>query len=151
MLPMTKITRKYISYADFGELMDQLVARLEKEKFTHIYGPARGAWPLVTHLSNYFGEAKFVEQLNKSAIAKGDIATAKVLVVDDVCDSGKTLKNVSGKMQELGYNFLTAVLHAKPRRTVDPDIFLEEVPSDVWINYPWEKSDAEINKEYMFG
>ncbi|MFH2105488.1 MAG: phosphoribosyltransferase family protein [Parcubacteria group bacterium] len=147
---MSKITRKCISYADFGRLMDQLVERLKQEKFTHIYGPARGAWPIATHLSNYFVETKLIEQLDKSAVASGEVKATKILVVDDVCDSGETLKNVSNKMQKLGYNFLTAVLHTKPRRSIDPDIYLEEVSNDIWLNYPWEKSDAEINKDYMF-
>ena len=147
---MSKITRKFISYADFGELMGQLVVKIKKEEFTHIYGPARGAWPIVTHLSNYFEETKLIEQLDESAIAKDDIATAKILVVDDVCDSGETLKNISDQMQKLSYSFLTAVLHTKPRRKIDPDIYLEEVSNNTWLNYPWEESDAEINKEYMF-
>lgn len=130
--------------------MEQLIEKLTKKKFTHIYGPARGAWPIVTHLSNCFAETKLIEQLDESAIAQADISQAKILVVDDVCDSGETLENVSSKMRELGYNFLTAVLHTKPRRKVDPDIYLEEVSNNIWLNYPWEKSDAEINKDYMF-
>lgn len=68
----------------------------------------------------------------------------KVLVVDDVADSGKTLKMVmellGHKGLELGGELVpvdarSAVIYKKPRSVIDPDYVWRE--TDKWINFPW--------------
>ena len=62
------------------------------------------------------------------------------LVVDDICDSGETLKNMVA-----GY---TATLHYKKTASFTPDFYSKEV-GDEWIVYPWERNDSETIQDYL--
>jgi hypothetical protein len=63
----------------------------------------------------------------------------RVLVVDEVWDSGTTIAAVAGRIREAGGVPVTAVLHYKPARSqVDlvPDHFV--VQTDAWVVYPFK-------------
>ena len=62
----------------------------------------------------------------------------RVLVVDEVWDSGTTIMAVIDRIQQAGGVPTTAVLHYKPGNTVvesKPDHFASETAA--WILYPW--------------
>jgi len=73
-----------------------------------------------------------------------DISGKRVLIVDEVCDSGRTLKHVVAKIKALGAESVAvAVLHYKPTKSVTelvPDFYVAE--TDQWIVYPWEPHEA---------
>ena len=62
------------------------------------------------------------------------------LVVDDICDSGETLKNMVA-----GY---TATLHYKKTASFTPDFYSKEVGTE-WIVYPWERNDSTAVQDYL--
>ena len=62
------------------------------------------------------------------------------LVVDDICDSGETLKNMVA-----GY---TATLHYKKTASFTPDFYSKEVGEE-WIVYPWERNDSDTIQDYL--
>ena len=62
------------------------------------------------------------------------------LVVDDICDSGETLKNIVA-----GY---TATLHYKKTASFTPDFYSKEVGEE-WIVYPWERNDSDTIQDYL--
>ena len=65
----------------------------------------------------------------------------KILVVDDVADSGRTLELVAGLLAEVpGVNARTAVLYTKPTSTVAPDYTWKM--TDLWITVPWSAQPA---------
>ncbi|HLG73208.1 MAG TPA: phosphoribosyltransferase family protein [Chloroflexota bacterium] len=67
------------------------------------------------------------------------LARKKVLIVDDVWDSGRTIMAVKARVEEAQGKPVTAVLHYKPARSMypdRPDIFARET-SD-WLVYPWD-------------
>ena len=65
----------------------------------------------------------------------------KVLVVDDVSDSGHSLMVVKDYIEEQGVaEVRIATLHHKPWSECKPDYFAEEV--DKWILYPWEPNES---------
>ncbi len=62
----------------------------------------------------------------------------KVLVIDDVADSGKTLALVVGMLKKRGAKTVkTATLHYKRSSIVRPDFYVVETSN--WVVYPWEK------------
>ena len=67
-----------------------------------------------------------------------DLDDAKVLIVDDVADTGKTLELVydfcSGHVKEAR----TAVLYQKPRSIIQCSYAWRE--TDQWINFPWSSA-----------
>ena len=67
------------------------------------------------------------------------IENKKVLILDDVADSGPTLKKALTLVKTHQPQMITtAALHYKPRSRVKPDIFARQIDNDVWIVYPWE-------------
>ena len=66
----------------------------------------------------------------------------RVLVVDDVWDSGSTVVAVRDRLRRSGAIVDVCVLHYKPRNSKfpgdRPDFYAEE--TDGWIVYPWDPS-----------
>ncbi len=57
-----------------------------------------------------------------------------VLIIDDLVDSGKTLRVV----RELYPNAHFATVYAKPEGRDMVDTFITEVSQDTWIFFPWD-------------
>jgi hypoxanthine phosphoribosyltransferase len=64
----------------------------------------------------------------------------RVLIVDDVWNSGRTINAVRGRVEAAGGYARTCVLHYKPQRSRSrdrrPDYY--GAVTDRWIIYPWE-------------
>ena len=64
---------------------------------------------------------------------------ANVLIVDDIADSGETLKYAVNKLKGNGCEQVkTASVFYKPCSNFKPDYFAEEVSENTWIVQPWE-------------
>lgn len=72
----------------------------------------------------------------------------RVLVVDDVSDSGNSLIAVKKYVEDKGATEVKlATLHHKPWSKFKPDYFAEEV--DKWIIYPWEPKESVKDLVHM--
>lgn len=69
----------------------------------------------------------------------------RILIVDDVWDSGKTAMAVRHRVIEAGGLPSVAVIHYKPAASRYPDHRPDFVAyeTDAWIVYPWEPEEAE--------
>ncbi|MEM0340804.1 MAG: phosphoribosyltransferase [Acidilobaceae archaeon] len=66
------------------------------------------------------------------------IKDRKVLVVDEVADTGKTLAEVVKALKSIGVlEARTAVIHLKSSSIYIPDYYVEKLDKWVWIFYPW--------------
>ena len=68
-----------------------------------------------------------------SEVAKLDEA-AKVLIVDDLVDTGQTAKVVREMLPKAHF----AAVYAKPMGRPQVDTFITEVSQDTWIFFPWD-------------
>lgn len=59
----------------------------------------------------------------------------RILVVDDVADSGRTLALVLKLLRGFGADVRSAVLYAKPTTVISPDFVWKA--TDKWIVFPW--------------
>lgn len=59
---------------------------------------------------------------------------AKILVIDDLADTGETLKLVRGILPSAHI----ATLYVKPAGKPLADTFVREVPQQSWIYFPWD-------------
>lgn len=94
----------------------------------YVYGPPRGGSCIAVKLSHLLG-AKYLLKLPKQKII-----TSEILIVDDVSDTGKTLKKLIGTQE-----YKVATLFIKPQTEYRPHIYCRVVENSVWIYYPWEK------------
>lgn len=63
------------------------------------------------------------------------IRNQKLLVVDDVADSGRTLKLVIELLEKYQAEVRSVVLYSKPSTVVEPDYVWRR--TDKWIVFPW--------------
>ncbi|HON35950.1 MAG TPA: phosphoribosyltransferase [Methanothrix sp.] len=67
-----------------------------------------------------------------------DVQSQKVLIIDDVTDTGKTLRTAVDYMKGLGAaEIRTGVLQHKTVSPFVPDYYAEKVAEWRWIIYPW--------------
>ena len=64
-----------------------------------------------------------------------DLENTNVLVVDDVADTGETLKMVIDLLSPSVNEVRSLVLYEKPRSEVRP--YYSWRKTDLWINFPW--------------
>ncbi|GAA1848536.1 phosphoribosyltransferase [Microlunatus capsulatus] len=73
-----------------------------------------------------------------------DLDQAKVLVVDDVADTGKTLELVNDFCGGHVAEARTAVLYEKPHSIIKADFAWRR--TDRWINFPWSTEEPVVRR-----
>lgn len=133
-------TKQYINYQDFGRICNTLVAKIKEDprRIDFIYGPPRGGLPVAVHLSHYLN----IPLITHLSWGLNNIKEY-ILVVDDICDTGKTLERLSSVLDKR--LSLTATLFYKQNPIFTPDYYIEK--TDKWIVFPWE-SGNEKPSEY---
>lgn len=137
------VIKRIISYTEYSVLLEELINLIKKKydisKFDYIYGPPRGGLPIAVHLS-YHLNIKFSFKLKHFN---------NILIVDDIVDSGNTFTRI--KHQDINNRFIFASLFSKPRSNFQhlDDNFVELIENNIWIQFPWESNNTEIDKEYM--
>ena len=128
---MLKVDNKlFVSWADIEGLVQELWKKIVigSMPVNSVHGLKRGGYIPAVMLSH---------QLN---LPYSEVVLKDTLVVDDICDSGETLKNAPGVYH--------AVLHYKPHTScVVPTIWGKEM-GDEWIVYPWERDDSRTIQDY---
>ncbi len=72
-----------------------------------------------------------------------DLSQKKVLVVDDVADTGGTLKLVADFCAEHVAELRTAVIYEKPHSIVHCDYVWRK--TDLWIDFPWSSQPPLVS------
>ena len=84
---------------------------------------------------------------NSLPMISGDISSGagvapsipSLLIVDDICDSGKTLLEVKEHYLKQQHYVWTAALYFKKTATIVPDFYWQRIwPDSPWIVFPWE-------------
>ena len=143
-------TRTY-TWSDFDNLVSKLLTtQLSEQKFNRVIAIARGG----VFLGQVLGyrlrlPATFItcqsydeqQKINEMRLEKVNISEDKLLLVDDIIDSGDTMKEVI-----MSYPNITGVctLHSKieveklKAFLLCPLYVGEYIEKDIWASYPWE-------------
>jgi len=130
-----------------------LAEKIRRDRFKPdiIVGVSRGGWPPARVLSDlmgnsnlanvraefYLGVAETKEEPVLTQPVSMEVAGKKVLVVDEVADTGKSLKLVKEHIIEKGATEVKiATVYYKPWSIVKPDYYEKETSK--WIVFPWE-------------
>ena len=149
---MPDVKKEIISYQQYNIRIHQLCEKLESLKPNVIIAIPRGGLAIGLHISHYLDcDNLFTMPINEEVIQvlSRQFENSNILIVDDVCDSGETLKYIVNLFNNYDItNIKTATIHVKPRRSFQPDFYVTEVPDNCWLVYPWE-FDTDPDKEYM--
>jgi len=153
--------REYVA-PSWNEIYDMLVTlaiRIKESGFKPdlIVGVSRGGWApgrilsdllANTHTANI--KIEFYVGINKTARKpivtqpiSEDISRKKILVVDDVADTGESLLVALDHVYERGAGEVkTVTVYHKPHSRLKPDFFAETTSN--WIVFPWERLETTI-------
>lgn len=73
-----------------------------------------------------------------------DLDDTRVLIVDDVADTGMTLELVHDFCAGHVAEARTAVLYRKPLSIIEPDYAWSK--TDLWITFPWSEPPPVVNR-----
>jgi hypoxanthine phosphoribosyltransferase len=135
------------------DMLLDLAARIRRDGFKPdiIVGISRGGWPPARVLSDllsnpnvanvraefYLGIAQTNSEPTLTQPVSVETKGKRILIVDEVADTGKSLKMVKKHIiQEGAVEAKTVTVYYKPWSIVKPDYFAKET-SD-WIVFPWE-------------
>lgn len=138
-------------------LLLKLAEKIRKSGFEPdlIVGIARGGWiparimsdllenPKLTSLTAEFYEG-VTKTKNEPSITQPisvSVKNKKVLVVDDLADTGKSLKLISSHLKEHGASEIRiATIYHKPWSIIVPHYYEKE--THCWIIFPWEQKET---------
>ena len=154
--------KEILTWAGFGDASRELAAHVAASGFRPdvIVAVARGGLVVAGALAYALG-VKLADAMNVEFYT--DVATTlpdpvllaplldtesvqgqRILVVDDVADSGRTLGLVLKLLRGFGADVRSAVLYAKPRTIVQPDFVWKS--TEEWIVFPWS-AEPPLTKE----
>ncbi|MEW6295600.1 MAG: phosphoribosyltransferase [Candidatus Diapherotrites archaeon] len=142
-----------VSWDEIIPLCKQLSKKIRESEFKPdvLVGMIRGGLIPVRILSTelkcndvYCLRAKYCRKGNKRTrevrIILGlnvDLTGKKILLVDEIADSGETLKLIKDYLAFFNPKEIkTAVIHFKHSSIIVPDYFVEK--AEKWVQYPWE-------------
>ena len=145
--------KEILTWEGFGAAQRELAGMVADSGFqpSIIVAVARGGMPVAGGLTYALG-VKLTDVINVEFYTDVDqtlpdpillapmldtasIAGKRILVVDDVADSGRTLGLVIKLLRGFGADVRSAVLYAKSGTLVEPDHVWRH--TDEWIVFPW--------------
>lgn len=161
-MPVSTDKDLWVSWAEYHRAIETLALRVHESgwKFDQVLCLARGGLrpgdvfsrifdvPLaILSVSSYREEAGTVQGdldiAKHITLTKGPLA-GKVLLVDDLVDSGVTLAKIQDHLKlhfPAVTDVKTAVIWYKACSTVRPDFYLEYLNANPWIHQPFEEYD----------
>jgi len=125
--------KEFCSYEKFDEGCKKIAEWAKGRNFKSVYGPPRGGRVVAVRLSHLLG-IQYIE-------ATDDI-TPDTLIVDDIVDSGKTVRRILGRL--LGdpdkYSIVCLFLN-KEESDFTPRFSVYE-KKQLLIQFPWETEES---------
>jgi len=145
--------------------MENLLKQIDDSNipFTHIMGISRGGLVPAVYISHFLHLPLAVAQVRTPSardIAYGhhesymnwiddkhssiDI-NSRVLIVDDISDTGSTLRAAVGHLTHQVESVYTAALHYRNGSSYEPDFYAVHLTKDdPWVVYPWEADHVQV-------
>ena len=102
-----------------------------------VYGLPRGGLPIAVSLSHRLHLPLLMDYYDRKIVTD-----KKILVVDDIADTGHTLKDFENK-----HNII-CTFHYHEQSIIEPDYWIHKKDDD-WIVYPWELNNSDEIQDYL--
>ena len=154
---MDDINYEYLSWWDIDDACSEIYSQMLLNKYTPdcIIGLSRGGVIPSRIFSDYFDVVEYFFSLDvklyngiRSTTGKavirpfhGDVKGKRILVVDDIWDSGMTMKAVLEYLK--GEDITTATLYWNSKVKDKPNYYANITKEGAWIVFPWEKEETK--------
>jgi len=161
----SKLEFEIPSWEQIYEELLHLANRIRENNFKAdvIVSVSRGGWPPARVMSDllenpelanvraefYLGVAKTKGDPVITQPVSTSVKGKKVLIVDEVADTGKSLRLVKSHLEEQGATEVkTMTIYYKPWSIVVPDWYAKETSR--WLVFPWERKETvrKVLEEY---
>ena len=147
------MTKRIISYEDLEQKCVLLAEKIIQSEYkpNMIISITRGGLLSAYFLADSL-KIKCIETINISSYLEGiseeikdetkfakDFSAFKCLIVDDLVDSGKTMEYILSHYKFSPDYVKIATIFAKEKSRLMPDFFVEKVPAEEWIVFPYER------------
>tara|TARA_R110002020_G_scaffold202441_4_gene405614 strand:- start:258 stop:695 length:438 start_codon:yes stop_codon:yes gene_type:complete len=139
------------SFDEINAMSRSLASTAKKHNFTNIIGISRGGLipaaiisyeldiPLLTIAVSSYNKKekskfKVIQDFNIDTLDEN----SNILIVDDICDTGETMRWVSSKLSQARIKNLITCIFTKPKHTEYLDFYGSVIPDNKWIVFPWE-------------
>lgn len=124
--------KRFVSWDEIEKYIDVLAEKVRHElpNIDSIHGIPRG------------GLAPAAMLAYKLGLDYSNVMLPNTLVVDDICDSGKTIRDAVG--------VYSATIFTKNSAIVQPTISVVTLLNEnQWIVFPWEREDSDMIQDYL--
>ena len=128
--------KKYLSWSEIEIAVERLASNIfnSDRGITAITGLPRGGLIPAVMLSH---------KLKIPYIVNPQLVGNNVLLVDDICDTGETLKRFQNEA-----NIITCTIHYKKSASYEPNFWYRMADENIWIVYPWENKTSDTIQDY---
>ena len=129
----------YITWEGYDSYIDSITNWVRRSDFNlgAVYGLPRGGLPIAVSLSHRLHLPLLMDYYDRKIVTD-----KKILVVDDIADTGHTLKDFENK-----HNII-CTFHYHEQSIIEPDYWIHKKDDD-WIVYPWELNDSDEIQDYL--
>ena len=136
------VKKVYVEWEDLERDIDKIVSQVKEVDY--VVGIPRGGLIIAVMVSHRLGiKHMTVDHLEKLEEFNLDIDKKRILIVDDISDSGQTLK----RYKKDGYT--TATLDVRNSTITVPDHYVNWLDNTNWIVYPWEMKYSKTIQDYL--
>jgi len=141
---MGKVKKLYVTWEQIEQDVDKIVSDLLKHAdIDYVVGIPRGGLIIAVMISHRLGVKHMtIDHLEKLEEFDLDINKKKILIVDDISDSGQTLKRFRK-------DYTTATLDVRNTTIAVPQFYVNWLDNADWIVYPWERKDSKTIQDYL--
>ena len=141
-----KYDKIYYTWQDY----EADISRVKDFKFDHVVGIYRGSLPMAVHISNVFDvplsivgfQTRDGKDKEPYMIYKADEAPKRVLIVDDIYDSGYTMTEVIKMLPHYAtYSIEGFCLFGKENKL---NVSYANEHDGSWIVFPWETLNEPV-------
>lgn len=163
--PNDPISYEVVRWHELTDLIFIIAQQVKEQglEFDRIISLAKGGWPMARTLADFLGirEASSIGTRLYNGIGQvsekveiyqdlHDVSNERLLLIDDVSDTGKTLQHVLKHMEKSQAASLhTATVYFKPHSVCKPDFYSKETTH--WIIFPYEviESALELQQKWQ--
>ena len=133
----------FMSWKWVDDQIEELAERLKDKKLRYISGIPRGGLIPAIMLSHKLG-VTYIPFDEAKKFGRHDLRfkNEDILLVDDICDSGVTMKDYAPR-------FITATLCLRYISETIPEYYGEKIEDDRWLVFPWERNDSKTKQNYL--
>jgi uncharacterized protein len=141
---MSEQTVRRICWCDYNIMINRILTQIKKDnrhRIEQVVALGRGGFVPGVHLSHHLGVplVPLMWQTRDGAVNKRYIARVPSLIVDDINDTGRTLREVTTECSWNGSCSTAVLINKKSSSFAAVDFSGESTDSPAWISFPWEK------------